>query len=74
MRKTAPLCLLLVALLTAASATNSFAVPSFAQSYGVDSYDSAGHFTIDQYYGSGWDWPTSMAPMPDGGYRRGRRN
>ena len=41
-------------------------VTTWAQSYGVGSY-SGGEPTGDQYYGSGNDTVTGIAPMPDGG-------
>lgn len=57
----------LLLLLALFAARDAFGTSSFAESYGTDSYDGLGQPTTDDYYGSGWDWPTSMAKMPDGG-------
>jgi hypothetical protein len=49
-------------------ATSARAIPSWAESYGVGSYDTAGQPTGDPFYGSGFDYPTGIAKMPDGGF------
>ena len=40
---------------------------TFAESYGVGSYGGNFRPTDDPFYGSGFDVPKAMAPMPDGG-------
>src|SRR3954447_11680015 len=44
------------------------AAASWAESYGVGSYDSTGKPTEDPHIGSGNDVPRAIAPMPDGGF------
>jgi hypothetical protein len=44
------------------------AVPTWAQSYGVDTYGTDGKANDDPNYGSGYDVPTAIAKMPDGGF------
>jgi putative Ig domain-containing protein len=58
---------LLCAFILAIASANSFAL-SWAQSYGVGSYDGNGHTYDDPFYGSGFDFPVAMAKMPDGGF------
>ena len=40
---------------------------TWAQTYGAGSYDTAGNPSDDPFYGSGTDYPVSIAQMPDGG-------
>jgi hypothetical protein len=40
---------------------------SWAENYGVGSYGTDGKTTDDPFYGSGYDFPVAVAPMPDGG-------
>jgi hypothetical protein len=42
--------------------------PTWAQSYGFASYNSDGTASNDPYYGSGYDYATGIAKMPDGGF------
>ncbi len=42
-------------------------IPTWALSYGLGSYDGSGQPTADDEYFSGLDFPTGIAPMPDGG-------
>src|SRR5947209_4740069 len=44
------------------------AIPTWAESYGVDTYTSDGKLNNDPFYGSGHDYPVAMAKMPDGGF------
>ncbi len=41
---------------------------SWAENYGVGSYDINGKPNSDPFYGSGFDFPRGIAPMPDGGF------
>ena len=58
---------LICASILALTAAQSFAL-SWAQSYGVGSYDGNGQVYDDPFYGSGFDFPVAMAKMPDGGF------
>ncbi|HEX4629677.1 MAG TPA: putative Ig domain-containing protein [Chthoniobacterales bacterium] len=49
-------------------ATSARALPNWAESYGVGSYDTTGQSNGDPFYGSGFDYPTGIAKMPDGGF------
>ncbi len=40
---------------------------TWAQTYGVGSFNAAGDPANDRFYGSGTDYPVGMAQMPDGG-------
>src|SRR5690242_18511647 len=40
---------------------------TWAQTYGVGSYDDQGNPTGDPFYGSGSDYPVDIGKMPDGG-------
>src|SRR6059058_5207055 len=51
-----------------ASTALSATPPSFAQNYGVAAYLIDGQPTEDPFYGSGFDYPRAIAPMPDGGF------
>ena len=55
------------AFLLAIAAAQSFAL-SWAQSYGVGSYDTNGAPATDPFYCSGIDAPLAIAKMPDGGF------
>src|SRR6476646_9911545 len=43
-------------------------IPTWAESYGVDTYTADGKLNNDPFYGSGHDFPVAMAKMPDGGF------
>ena len=60
-------CAFLSALLLAFGAAPSFAL-SWAQSYGLGSYDINGAPGTDPFYSSGYDTPLAIAKMPDGGF------
>jgi hypothetical protein len=60
-------CAFLSALLLVFGAASSFAL-SWAQSYGVGSYDFNGALGNDPFYSSGYDTPLAIAKMPDGGF------
>src|SRR5690242_3953557 len=57
--------LTIAALITLASPAHAL---SWAQNYGVGSYDINGKPSSDPFYGSGTDIPRAIAPMPDGGF------
>ncbi|MDQ6912758.1 MAG: putative Ig domain-containing protein [Verrucomicrobiota bacterium] len=44
------------------------AIPTWAENYGVGSYNIDGTASSDPFYGSGVDIPRGIAPMPDGGF------
>jgi hypothetical protein len=58
----------LAAFCAAVSATTGQAQQSWAQSYGVRSYDENGAATTSASYGSGYDVAKGIARMPDGGF------
>lgn len=63
------LSLILAACLQAALSANCLGAPdTWAQSYGVGSFGGDGMPTSEVAYGSGYDHPTGIAAMPDGGF------
>lgn len=58
----------LAATLVTGMAQSGWAIPTWAQSYGVDTFDLNGKPNDDPFYGSGHDYPVAMAKMPDGGF------
>ena len=60
-------CAIVSAFLLAFGAVPSFAL-SWAQSYGLGSYDINGALGSDPFYSSGYDTPLAIAKMPDGGF------
>ncbi len=59
--------LLLIALCTVLALTAKATSYTWAQSYGVGSFDIAGQPSDDPFYNSGSDFPAGLAQMPDGG-------
>ena len=47
---------------------SAHAIPTWAENYGVGSYNIDGTASSDPFYGSGVDLPRGIAPMPDGGF------
>lgn len=57
-------CLIILSIFTVATAEAA----SWAENYGVGSYWLDGKPNSDPFYGSGFDYPRAIAPMPDGGF------